>query len=269
MPQHGEMAGFGPTVEDGPSLAAEQKTQELERKLSEALGELKKDNGSPDNWMKAARAYLALGDLDKALKCGKACLEIDERRRDAKLLVADVKKLLEAHSDEEEASGEDVRLSLPINLWAPEWERLTLSEEEALEELRRALNPSMTVLCPHCNTLVEVDKEWCHGCGRKMEEEVETLEQKVDLARAKLKEDEEDKDALFTMGAYLAVNGEHEGALETLNRLSILDQRYPGLWWLKARVFELMGKREAARSALSMAAKMEADFQEMGSEGKT
>ncbi len=73
------------------------------------------------------------------------------------------------------------------------------------------------------------------------------------LARARLKEDEDDAGALFTLAAYLAVRGHHEEALEHLIRLTALDPRYPGLWWVKARVFLEAGKTEAARSSVRMA----------------
>ncbi len=133
------------------------------------------------------------------------------------------------------------------------WRLKPMTEQEALEELRRVLSPSSTVTCPHCATSVEVEKRWCHGCGREVKGKVETLEQRVDLARARLEEDGKDVDALFTMGVYFAVNGQYEEAIEALNKLSALEEEYPGLWWLMRAVFALMGKREAASSARRMA----------------
>ncbi len=131
-----------------------------------------------------------------------------------------------------------------------------MTEQEALEELQRVLSPSRTVKCPHCGTTVEVEKRWCHGCGRELEGKAETLEQRVDLARLRLEEDSKDADALFTMGAYFAVNGQYEEAIEALNKLSALEEGYPGLWWLMRAVFALMGKREAASSAKRMATRL-------------
>lgn len=63
---------------------------------------------------------------------------------------------------------------------------------------------------------------------------------------SQVQRDGEERDALFTLGAYLALQGQYEEALEVLNQLSKLDLEYPGLWWVKARVFQQMGKREAA-----------------------
>ncbi len=86
-----------------------------------------------------------------------------------------------------------------------------------------------------------------------MRAEVEALEERVRKARAKLQVNAEDGDALFTLGAYFAVRGQHQEALEALNKLGARYQQYPGLWWLKARVFQLMGKDKAASAAKRMA----------------
>ncbi len=129
------------------------------------------------------------------------------------------------------------------------WRTRPMTEQEALEELRRVLSPPSTVVCPHCDTVVEVERRWCHGCGREVKGKVESLEQRVDLARARLKEDSKDGDALFTMGVYYAVNGRYEEAMEALDKLSTLEEQYPGLSWLKRAVLELMVKRKVASSA--------------------
>ncbi len=102
-----------------------------------------------------------------------------------------------------------------------------------MEELRRALTPSRTVTCHHCNTLVEVEKRWCHGCGREMEEKADTLEQRVDEVRARLEEDDKDRDALFTLGAYLAVNDQLQEALDVLNKLTRLHRNIRGCGGLR------------------------------------
>ncbi len=75
----------------------------------------------------------------------------------------------------------------------------------------------------------------------------------MDLARTRLKTDEDDPDALFTLAAYRAVSGDHQEAMEALHKLSRIDNKYPGLWWLKARVFELLGMRDAAEAAIRKA----------------
>ncbi len=122
-----------------------------------------------------------------------------------------------------------------------------------MEELQRELNPSSTTTCPTCNTLLEVEAEYCYGCGQEVKEKLETLDQRMDLARTRLKTDEDDPDALFTLAAYRAVSGDHQEAMEALHKLSRIDNKYPGLWWLKARVFELLGMRDAAEAAIRKA----------------
>lgn len=143
--------------------------------------------------------------------------------------------------------------------WEPEERRTRFkSEAEALEQLRRELSPGRTVLCRHCNTLVEVKERWCYGCGREIQKGVRTLEQRAGHSRARLQRDERDRDALFTLGAYLALQGQEPEALELLNELSKLDPAYPGLWWLKARVFQQMGNEKAAKAAVGRALKSRA-----------
>ncbi len=50
-----------------------------------------------------------------------------------------------------------------------------------------------------------------------------------------------------------AAEGEAQEALGTLNRLTLLDPDYPGLWRVKALVFEKLGKKGAAAWALEHA----------------
>ncbi|MFQ5986013.1 MAG: tetratricopeptide repeat protein, partial [Thermoplasmata archaeon] len=103
------------------------------------------------------------------------------------------------------------------------------------------------------HTLVEVAAKWCYGCGREMRTGGRTLEQRAGHSQARLERDERDRDALFTLGAYLALQGQPLEAQELLHRLTKLDPRYPGLWWLKARVFRDMGNLKAAKSAVGTA----------------
>jgi tetratricopeptide (TPR) repeat protein len=267
------------SVKEGGSQK-DKKTEDVKRKLSSVLKRLKKDDKNADLWLEAAKLYLALGDLEKAVKCGEACLRIDPKRRAAKLLLTKVRKQEEARKAEAEAEEpteapeeepeeeeevikaepvEEIRYRGPL-LWVPEEERPRFkSEEEALEQLRRELSPSSTVTCPDCNTLLEVEAAYCYGCGREMKEKLKTLEQRIETARSRLEENERDTDALFTIGAYLATNGQLDEAIEVLNRLTMVDQAYPGLWWLKARVFEQMGKHEAAQSSMRRAIQLESE----------
>lgn len=61
--------------------------------------------------------------------------------------------------------------------------------------------------------------------------------------------DENDTDVFFTLGAYLLLDGKAEEALTTPNLLALLDPDYPGIWWVKALVFDKLGKKRAAEWA--------------------
>ncbi len=108
------------------------------------------------------------------------------------------------------------------------------------------------ILCPHCGTRLTDTAVYCYGCGRGLTEGAD-LEERVERARGVLAANERDRDALFTVGAHLAVAGEAEEALEFLNKLTMLDPHYPGLWWVKARVFEALGNAQAAEAAMMRA----------------
>lgn len=239
---------------------------------------MEQDTENSDLWFEAAKGYQAIGNLEEALHCAQGCLDIDGTRGDAKLLVDDITSMIEsqqaaASSDEEEpdepaedeaekaheerevepTSREENRSSGGIP-WVPEEERPRFRDaKEALEELKRELSPSSTTTCPTCNTLLDVDASWCYGCGREVTEKLKTLDKRMGLARSRLEVNEGDPDALFAMAAFDAVSGDPQAALETLHKLSRIDMEYPGLWWLKARVFELLGMREAAEAAIKKA----------------
>ncbi|MFQ5987126.1 MAG: tetratricopeptide repeat protein [Thermoplasmata archaeon] len=275
------MSGSDPSAEEGDSPSADEKTEEGAKRLSAALAQLKKDDRNPDRWVEAAEAYVAVGDLRKALKCTEACLKIAAGHEEAMALTARIEEGLRGEEEAEkpakkEEKAKDVRgrerkAAPPPTpkpevrprresvAWVPEEQRSRFkSEAEALEQLRRELSPASTVICRHCNTLVEVKERWCYGCGREIQKGGRTLEQRAGHSRARLQRNERDRDALFTLGAYHALRGQHPEAMEVLNELSKLDPEYPGLWWLKARVFQHMGNEKAAKVAVGRALKSRA-----------
>ena len=115
--------------------------------------------------------------------------------------------------------------------------------------------------CPHCSTPLELELGNCPNCGHSVLDQGEALEAKVTRALAILELDENDADALFTLGAYLLLDGKNQESLETLNRLTLLDPGYPGLWWVKAQLFEKLGNKKAAESALARAQQGGADLE--------
>ena len=278
-PYSTRMAVSNPSQEEDESPAADEKTQRFEKRLSVVRAKLERDTRNPDLWIEAAEASVGVGNLREALKCAEACLRIDAGHWDAKILAAGIEELLRIEEEaktpsKREGGAEGVlgrqRQTAPPSTakpevglergsvrWVPEEQRPSFgSEAEALEQLRKELGPSKTVVCRHCNTLVEVGEKWCYGCGREMRTGGRTLEQRAAHSRARLQRNERDRDALFTLGAYLALQGQHPEALELLHRLSKLDSKYPGLWWLKARVFRDMGKLKAAKSAVGTALRL-------------
>jgi len=270
------MAVSNPSQEEDDSPAANEKTHHFEKRLSVVLARLERDPRNPDLWIEAAEASVGVGNLREALKCTDACLRIDAGHWDAKILMAGIEELLRVEEEAETPSkregqaagvpGHQRQTGPPSTAkpgvgperesvrWVPEEQRPRFgSEAEALEQLRKELSPSKTVVCRHCNTLVEVGEKFCYGCGREMRSGGRTLEQRAAHSRARLQRNERDRDALFTLGSYLALQSQHPEALELLHRLAQLDPKYPGLWWLKARVFREMGKLKAARSAVGTA----------------
>ncbi|MEE9163446.1 MAG: hypothetical protein V3U17_01440 [Thermoplasmata archaeon] len=245
-----------------------------ERQLTELLDGLKTDSGNPDLWMEAATVYMALGRRRRASKAYRASIKVVNERKSEEAILAAVHRLLHGDyvpapetgdgSPPESAAEDGTILQLlgqetrdgprdSMSPGTPAQERTVGADWDPLEQLRQELDPHQTMTCPECNTLLEVGEPWCHGCGQGLKEEGESLEGRVDRARKSLERNEDDPDALFTLAAYLAVSGQVEEALECLIRLTAFDPRYPGLWWVKARVFLDAGKTEAARASLRMA----------------
>ncbi|MCJ2531288.1 MAG: hypothetical protein LN413_03080 [Candidatus Thermoplasmatota archaeon] len=121
------------------------------------------------------------------------------------------------------------------------------------ETKERAAEKTAPDTCPHCSATLELEAGNCPNCGHSVLDQGEALEAKVTRALAILDLDENDTDALFTLGAYLLLDGKIQESLETLNRLTLLDSGYPGLWWVKAQIFEKLGNKQAAKSAMARA----------------
>lgn len=114
--------------------------------------------------------------------------------------------------------------------------------------------------CPYCGTTVEPETGNCPECIGSVLGEGKALEEKMTRVLATLEPDENDAEALFTLGTYLLLDGKAQKALDTLNRLTLLDPDYPGLWRAKALIFEKLGNKNAAESALVQAQRRSAAF---------
>ncbi len=127
--------------------------------------------------------------------------------------------------------------------------RGALAENERDRDAPFTVGPQLAAAggtCPYCGTILEPETGNCPECAHSVLDRGEALEAKVKRALAILDLDENDTDALFTLGAYLLLDGKAQEALDTLNRLTLLDPDYPGLWRVKAQVFEKLGKKGAA-----------------------
>ncbi|MFQ6127857.1 MAG: tetratricopeptide repeat protein [Thermoplasmata archaeon] len=70
---------------------------------------------------------------------------------------------------------------------------------------------------------------------------------------ARLRRDPDDPDALFYAGAIYARIGKLRASMAYLNRLSSVDENYPGIWKLKAGVFKRLGDENLSSICLSKA----------------
>src|SRR5207245_10834730 len=70
----------------------------------------------------------------------------------------------------------------------------------------------------------------------------------VQAAHRRLLDDPGDVDALFAVAAWDEIVGDQDQALELLNRLVSRKPDYPGVWWLRARILEDVGRPRDAIS---------------------
>ncbi len=200
----------------------------------EALGILNKltmlDPHYPGLWWVKARVFESLGNSQAAEAAMMRAMQDDQS--------AGVEALLTA------AGTAGVAAPAPAPPPRPP------KSKEAKERAEEKTAPDT---CPHCSATLELEAGNCPSCGHSVLDQGEALEAKVTRALAILDLDENDTDALFTLGAYLLLDGKIQESLETLNRLTLLDASYPGLWWVKAQVFEKLGNKQAAKSAMARA----------------
>jgi KaiC/GvpD/RAD55 family RecA-like ATPase len=79
----------------------------------------------------------------------------------------------------------------------------------------------------------------------------------MQIARERLKLNPDDADALFAMAAAQATLDDARGALDGLERLATIDDRYPGLWVLKTKLHARLGEVERARESRERAERAE------------
>lgn len=82
------------------------------------------------------------------------------------------------------------------------------------------------------------------------------FEKRVKEADRRLEADGQDQDALFAKATYLALRKGYSEAIDLLNALTHLNPRYPGVWYLKAKIYELMGDMRMAELCLMSASRI-------------
>lgn len=70
---------------------------------------------------------------------------------------------------------------------------------------------------------------------------------------ARLRQDPDDADALFYVGAIYARIGKLKASMMYLDRLTRIDEEYPGLWRAKAGVFRKLGNDDLFSMCLKRA----------------
>ncbi len=91
------------------------------------------------------------------------------------------------------------------------------------------------------------------GGEEAAERDENELERRVGLFEHRIKEmddrltvDPGDIDALFAKATYLAMRRRYTEAIQALDEITRLSPYYPGVWHLKAKVYELTGNKEMA-----------------------
>ncbi len=72
------------------------------------------------------------------------------------------------------------------------------------------------------------------------------FEKRLEAIDRRLASDPKDVDALFAKATYLAMRGRHDDSMRVLDEVTRLSPYYPGVWHLKAKVYEMMGDHEKA-----------------------
>jgi len=66
------------------------------------------------------------------------------------------------------------------------------------------------------------------------------------LLEERFKANARDPDVIFTYAALRTLQGKFEEALDWIRQLEEIEPRYPGMWRLKAKIYELKGDAETA-----------------------
>lgn len=122
---------------------------------------------------------------------------------------------------------------------------------EVLVEEKLAEEP-----CPGCGAPLRGRE--CNVCGYMPDDpRLAKIKELYEKCEERLKLNPEDTDALFTKAAALARLKDFEMAVRVLNDLTRQDARYPGMWMLKAKLFDRLGDELKANLCRQRALKLE------------
>ncbi|MCJ2562593.1 MAG: lamin tail domain-containing protein [Candidatus Thermoplasmatota archaeon] len=233
-------SNYVPLAVSDPGIGDDAKEQEA--KEAPEKTEDVPETESPQLWFDLGTRLLLQGEPERALKCFNKILNSDPSHVGAWASKANTLKEL-GRTDEATECYKQALVYSTKGAKKPEETAPPEPEEPGRE-------------CSYCSETIPSGKKFCDNCGMN---ELTADFGGMDINRilrvcnVKLDRDPEDIDALFVKGATYEKIGNHERAIEALNRLTDLDPRYPGVWILKAKVHARMGDRESAIKCREMA----------------
>ncbi len=222
--------GIGDDVEEQEAKEAPEETEDVP------------ETESPQLWFDLGTRLLLQGEPERALKCFDKVLNADPSHFRAWASRANALKDLGRAQE----ATECYKQALVYSTKGAE-----KPEETAPPEPQEPGSE-----CSYCSETIPSGTKFCDSCG--MNESTADfggmdVNRIMRVCSVKLDRNPEDIDALFVKGATYEKIGNHEGAIEVLDRLTDLDPRYPGVWILKAKVHARMGDRESAIKCREMA----------------
>jgi len=83
----------------------------------------------------------------------------------------------------------------------------------------------------------------------------------LERSESRLKDNPKDADALFSKATALASLQRFDDSMNTLNELTRLSHRYPGLWLLKSKIYTGLGDEQKAKLCLERSAQIEDEIE--------
>jgi tetratricopeptide (TPR) repeat protein len=158
-------------------------------------------------WYQVGQVFLGFGDFPTAAKCFRVALDLDPRLHKA-----------------------SISLSVAQDLTSEPLPR-RISRRDLLDRVTPVLEAARRALESGEGDVPHVD--WNLLRFRR-------------IVERRLRDDPADLDALFLKASLDLKEGRHEDALRRVDAIIRQDERYPGVWFLKAEIFERLGSRTLA-----------------------